>query len=240
MSAGTAGLAAAGLGAAGSIGGALISSQGQQAAASTQAQAQQQQLSMAQPFINIGQAAGTELGNELAGGTLGQMAMPTNATIKSMPGYNFTMTQGLNAVQNSAASQGLGVSGNAQRAAAQFATGTAQQYYQNYFNDYWANQQNRYNMLAGLTGMGANAAVGAGTNLGSTAANMGGFQAGAGNALGSGVTGAGSSILNSALGANQINSQVGSGGLFGLNNLFGGGSSPTSAFTAQYGSLAAA
>jgi len=86
------------------------------------------------------------------------------------------------------ASQGLGVSGNALRGAAQYATGLASQTYAQQIQ----NMQNFANM-------GANAAVGAGNTQVAGAANVGAAQQNASNALGSGIQGAGSSAGNALL-----------------------------------------
>lgn len=205
-----AGLAiAGGVGAAGSLAGGLIGASGQKQAAQTNEQAMQQEQAMAQPFVNMGQTAGNELTSELQTGELGQPA-PTNlAAISQMPGYKFTLQQGLLSTQNAAAARGLGVSGAALMGAANYSTGLAQSNFQNYFSDYWANQMNRYNMLAGLTGVGANAAVGAGSNIGQTAASIGNAQAGAGTATAAGVSGVSNSLSN-ALVANALLQNQGS------------------------------
>jgi hypothetical protein len=193
----------AAIGAVGSIASGSIASSGQQAAANTQSQAMAAEQAMAQPFVNMGQGTGNELTAELQSGALGQPAPTDLSQIANMPGYQFTLNQGLLSTQNAAAARGLGVSGAALMGAANYSTGLAQSNYQNYFSDYWANQQNRYNMLAGITGMGANAAVGAGTNLGQTAAALGNAQAGAANALAAGTTGVSNSLTN-ALTLNQL------------------------------------
>jgi hypothetical protein len=61
----------------------------------------------------------------------GQM---TQAELAATPGYQFTLNQGLQAVQNSAAAKGLGVSGAALKGAADYATGLADSTYQTQFN----------------------------------------------------------------------------------------------------------
>lgn len=228
ISAGTAALIAGGVGAAGSVTGALISSQGAKQAASTEAQAQGTQLQLAAPYIGYGEQTGNELLSEIMTptnptGILGVAPSvepsPTSSNLTQMPGYKFTQQQGLLATQNAAAAQGLGVSGNALAAAGQYATGLASQNYsqylqnyQQYFNDFWANQQNRYNMLSGLTTMGANASVGAGSNISSTAAGEAAAQTSAAQATGSGLSGAASSLgnatLTNALLANQTGTTI--------------------------------
>lgn len=65
----------------------------------------------------------------------------TQANLEQTPGYQFNLSQGMKAVQNSAAAKGLGVSGAAMNSAANFATGLSDSTYQNQF----ANQQSIYN-----------------------------------------------------------------------------------------------
>lgn len=107
--------------------------------------------------------------------TMGQQTDIMGA-LESLPGYQFTKTQGLKAVQNSASARGLGVSGAAQKGAAQFATGLADQTYGEQFN-----------RLLGLTTLGQNAAVGAGSNI-----------IGAGNAQGAAYSSMGNTTANVA------------------------------------------
>jgi len=206
--------AAAAVGAVGSIAGGMISSSGAQAAANTNAQAQQQALAMAAPYAVGGQPAITGAQNLLGlgpQGTAGEMA-----ALQATPGYQFTLGQGLNAVQNSMASQGLGVSGNALRGAAQYATGLASQTYNQQFS----------NMMS-LAGLGENAAVGAGNTQVAAAGQVGAAQQNAANAFGSGIQGAGSTAGN-ALMMQSI-----------LGNQGAGGAATGNSLTAQYGSAAA-
>jgi hypothetical protein len=55
-------------------------------------------------------------------------------TLENTPGYQFTLGQGLESTQNSAAARGLGSSGAALKGAATYATGLADQTYQNQAN----------------------------------------------------------------------------------------------------------
>ena len=109
---------------------------------------QQNQVNTA-PFIGAGQYATNALQAGLQSGQYGtQMdlsGMPTaaqaptapgpfvwNPTMEGLaatPGYQFTLDQGLKAVQSSAAARGLGMSGAAMRGAADYATGKASQTY---------------------------------------------------------------------------------------------------------------
>lgn len=119
--------------------------------------------------------------------------------LEKTPGYQFAKTQGLKAVQNSAATRGLGVSGAALKGAATFATGLADQTYgqqferglqtfdrglqkfdrgmakaKTQFDIENANRSNAYARLMGLVGTGTTAAgatATAGTAATTTAAN---------------------------------------------------------------------
>ena len=67
----------------------------------------------------------------------------SEAQLEQTPGYQFTLQQGLESTQNSAAARGLGVSGAALKGAATYATGLADNTYQNQFTDELnANNQN--------------------------------------------------------------------------------------------------
>ena len=140
----------------------------------------------------------------------------TQAQLEATPGYQFTLSQGLKAVQSAAAARGLGMSGASVKGAADYATGLASQTYQQQFNiqqqqfaDYGSlnsaqqgnltNQFNRYNALAGL---GENAAA----QLGNTGANLanqaGTFLSQAGLDSAAGTTGASNALtggVNNAL-----------------------------------------
>jgi len=105
------------------------------------------------------------------------------AALEQTPGYEFTKTQGLKAVQNSAAARGLGVSGAALKGAATFTTGLANQTYKDQFALENTNRQNAYDRLMGVIGVGENAAAITG-NLGNKTATS---QAGVNTATGTGV-----------------------------------------------------
>ena len=105
------------------------------------------------------------------------------ANLEALPGYQFTRTQGLKAVQSSAAARGLGVSGAALKGAATYATGLADQTY--------GNQVNR--LLAGAT-LGEDAAAKTGVAGSAAASGVGNALIQQGNAIAGGITGATSGI----------------------------------------------
>ena len=136
------------------------------------------------------------------------------AALEKTPGYQFTKTQGLKAVQNSAAARGLGISGAALKGAASFATGLADNTYQTQFNLENINRTNAYNRLKSIVDVGENAAAQtgtAGTAAANTAANA---QIGAGNAQAAGWNAVGAGVTNAA---NNI------GGYYAYKGLYGSG-----------------
>jgi len=155
------------------------------------------------PYRDIGQTASTDLTNRLT--ELTSPITMDQATLEQTPGYQFNQTQGLKAVQNSAAARGLGSSGAALKGAATFATGLADSTYQNQFNNAITNQANAYNRLKGLVDTGENASAqtgSAGTAAAGTAASAqigaGNAQAAAANQTAAGITNATNNVAGYA------------------------------------------
>lgn len=130
------------------------------------------------------------------------------ANFQASPGYNFRLQQGVNALDRSAASRGMLLSGAQNKAISDYGQNTASQEWGNYINQ-----------LAGLAGQGASTA---GQEMG---ANTSAINAG-NNALMTGLMGQASSYSNSANAlANGIGSTINSLGSlasFGLGGGFGG------------------
>lgn len=152
--------------------------------------------------------ARTSTGNPLLDyGLTGLTFRPDQATLEATPGYQFTRSQGLKAVQSSNAAKGLGVSGAALKGAAKFATGLADNTLGTQQAIFQTNLGNVMNPLMSLTTMGQNAAAQTGS-LGnaavgsSNAALLGGANAqasgiiGGANALSGGLTGATGNLQN--------------------------------------------
>lgn len=177
------------------------------------------------PYNTAGQTAINQLVPQLS-----SLTAPINmdeATLQKTPGYQFNLTQGLKAVQNGAAARGLGSSGAALKGAASYATGLADNTYEQQFSNALTNKQNTYNMLTGVAGLGENAAATTG-NYGQQTANqisqntIGAGNAAAGADIASGAAiGNGLSSIPNALLTNQLLS--GSGGLYGYSTQGGGG-----------------
>jgi hypothetical protein len=220
--------------AAASIGGAVISSQGAQSAANTQASsannASQVQLQMfnqlqqnLQPYMNTGNAANNYLLNALGIGSNGTgtgsslLTGPTmnEATLEQTPGYQFNLSQGLKSVQNSAAARGLGVSGAALKGASTYATGLADSTYQNQYNNAVTNQTNEFNRLMGLTQIGQNSAAGVGSAGIQTGSNIGNNLISAGNASAAGTIASANAYGSGLSGLSSASL------LYGLSNMYG-------------------
>lgn len=102
---------------------------------------------------------------------------PTMADAENYPGYKFGLSQGEEALQNSAAAKGSAFSGNTQEALNNYAQNYAQNDYSNVynqsFNTFETNQANTYNRLAALSGLGQQTATTLGTEGQAAAANAG-------------------------------------------------------------------
>lgn len=225
-------------------------------AATTTAQMQQQQQQQVRsdlaPYRDLGTSNIPGLtaaaANPLLTGTFnyGAFTAPSAADAAATPGYQFTLDQGLKAVQNSASAKGLGASGAAFKGASSYATGLADSTYGDTFNralsTYGTNRNNalgnyttnygtasdNVNRLLGLVAAGGNAAAQTGqlgmqsTNsiagtLQSGAAASAAGQVGAANAITGGVNNATSGLmLNSLLNKTPIANNTGAT-LYGTN-----------------------
>jgi hypothetical protein len=159
--------------------------------------------------------------NQAGVGALNQLSSLTSgnpqAALEQLPGYQFTLSQGLKSVQNSAAARGLGVSGAAQKGAASYATGLADSTFGNQFN-----------RLMSLASLGENAAAGVGNN----AVGAGNAQAAAANAQGAAVSGTANQV-GGIFGTDAILKNMGGSGLFGSS----GGAASTSLGGGYYSTL---
>ena len=146
----------------------------------------------------------------------------TQAQLEATPGYQFNLSQGLKATQNSAAARGLGVSGAAQKGAASYASGLADTTYQNQFSNALNTYQTNLAKQQNLAGLGESAAAQTGAfgtqtaaNIGQTAVGVGNAQAagavGTANAAASGLSGVGNAFLTSAF----LNNPSNNAGIFG-------------------------
>ena len=168
------------------------------------------------PYTTAGNQAISTMSNDVANGTGFAKAFNMNDFYND-PGYQFTLQQGTNAVNNSAAAKGGLLSGAAAKGLANYTTGLANQTYGDAFNRYMQNRQQGYNELSGIANLGQSATQ----NVNNAALNVGNLQAqntiGAGNAQAAGIMGLANGLSGSMsnLGQYYMGKQSG---------LFGGGS----------------
>lgn len=243
-------LGAGAIGGVGSIASGILGSNAAQNAASKQAnaalQGQQLQYSELQqieqmlgPFVGEGQSAIGALatwtgaqpgGNPLTapltapfGGSTAAEGQALQTALAQTPGYQFTLNQGLQSVQNSFAAQGLGSSGAAMKGAANYAEGLAGTTYQQQFQNYLAQNQQIYNQLAGIATLGENAAAQTGTAGSAITSNITNLLTGGAAASAAGTVGATNAITGAIGGIGNASSNTAL--MLALNNagLFGGG-----------------
>jgi hypothetical protein len=154
-----------------------------------------------QPFANFGVAAGGQLSSLL--GLNGGGGAGAQATLNSLPGFQFAEQQGQQAVNNGMTARGLGLSGAQVRGSEDYASGIASQNYSNYVNE-----------LLGFTNLGANAATSIGNQATTTGGNIAGALTGIGNAQAAGTIGQANAQ------AGQVGSLTGALGS-GVNNYAG-------------------
>lgn len=204
---------AAAIGGAAVIGGASTIIAGQNAAnaqsqaadranqfASTQTQEMQQR---AEPWRETGVFANNLLTQGIDSGDLTRKF--TMNDFHQDPGYQFQLGQGQLAMQRSAAAAGMLNSEGTQQRLNDYSQGMANTSYQQALQNFTNNQQQRYNMLSGLSGSGLNAATG--QNLAATNYMKTGNEnmLGQGSAMAAGAVAQGNGIANAVNnGANQF------------------------------------
>lgn len=163
--------------------------------------------------------------NDLLNSFLLKPFAPTTAEVANQPGYQFRLQQGKEAVQSGFGPKGLSTSGAAIKGAGTFATGLAQEGWQQDFDNYWANRKNIGGFLSGLTsaGLQANDILGrTESGVGVPAAQAGAAgTAGLYNGIANGVGGAGSSYANYSMIDKLINGSGGNGtGVVGSRGMY--------------------
>jgi hypothetical protein len=249
-------IAAAVIGAGAALGGAYLSSSAAEDAAGVQADAanraadlQYKQFLETQktqkPFLEAGYKGENRLLDllGLSGNTnvqgYGSLAKNFSmADYQADPGYDFRLTEGIKALDRTAASRGGLLSGAALKGVTRYGQGLASEEYQNAYNRYNTNRANILNPLQSLAGQGqttANTLSNAGANY---ATNAGNAYMNAGNAAASGYVGS-ANAWNNALGGaanSYLQSQM-------LNRLLpssgGGGALPTSGLPSYFNTVPA-
>lgn len=145
------------------------------------------------PFVSGGQSAFNALlgrlglagadGSAASGyGSLGHV--PTAAEVMATPGYQFGLTQGQNQLDRLMNARGMSYSGAQLKAAQRYGTDYATTKYDNAFNNLQSGNQQVYNQLMGVSGLGqqsANNTSAYGSQFGTQAGNN---MMGAANAQG--------------------------------------------------------
>lgn len=129
--------------------------------------------------------------------------------IRQTPGYQFQLSEGMNALEKYAAAKGQTLSGAHLRGITDYGQNTADKYFNQYMQQ-----------LAGLSGSGQAAATGSGTNAMAVGANLG--QTAMGGAQGMAQAAIGGAQADAAASQNQFNNLLTGGimGGYGANKLY--------------------
>jgi hypothetical protein len=163
--------------------------QATQATIAQQERALERQIGLQEPFRQTGvnALAGYEAASAPSYAPFG---MPQ---FQADPGYQFRMSEGLKALERSAASRGLLQSGGTLKDITRFGQDVASQEYQNAFARYMTEQdrmrRERLDPLEYRIGLGQAAASGQAANVGSTASAVGGLTTSLGNIRSAGIMG---------------------------------------------------
>lgn len=161
-----------------------------------------------QPFVDFGSHQLPTLNKLLTPG-----ASQTD-TLSKLPGFQFGQQWGQKAITNQGTMNGL--SGNTLRAGADYATGSAQQYFGNYVNQ-----------LLSAAGIGSNAAAGLGNQSVNAGNSIGQSLIGAGTATAAGALGGAASLASGVNGmTNYLTQQdlinkLTNGGMYGPSSVGG-------------------
>jgi hypothetical protein len=167
------------------------------------------QIELQEPFRQGGMTAQNQImqllgiGGDVSAPGYGSMAKPFGMTqFEQDPGYAFRQSEGMKALERSAAARGGLMSGSTMKGIQRFGQDLASQEYQNAFNRYQVERAARLNPLQSMMGSGqsaANTLTGSAAQYGQTGANMlsniGDIRAsgymGSANALSSALSGIG-------------------------------------------------
>ena len=236
------GLAAA-IGGVASIAGGLIQGSAASSAANTQSEAaryaadlQHQQYEQTRSDLLPYNSAGQQATSQIAWMNPFNFA-PTQAQLESTPGYQFNLSQGLLANQNSASARGLGVSGAALKGADTFAQGLASNTYQQQFGNALQTYGTNLGRLQNLASLGENAGAQTGNIGAQLAGNAGQALIGGANAQAAGQIGVANAFSGAlgGLGNAYLTSQLfgGGSGMFGNTNAYN--NNPSSGNTGGFG-----
>lgn len=112
------------------------------------------------------------------------------------PGYQFRMSEGLKALERSASARGILQSGGTLKDITRFGQDTASREYQNAFQRYLAERQQRLAPLEYRIGLGQNAASNQGVNIGQSARDVGQLTTSLGDIRSAGIMGRANAFTN--------------------------------------------
>lgn len=160
------------------------------AAITAQEKALERQIGLQEPFRKFGVNAMPEYAkaSEYAPFGINQF--------QADPGYQFRMSEGVKALERSAAARGILQSGQTLKDITRFGQDVASQEYQSAFQRYLAERQQRLQPLEYRIGIGQNAASNQGANIGSTAANVGNLTTSLGDIRSAGIMGQSNAYVN--------------------------------------------
>lgn len=148
-----------------------------------QERALERQIGLQEPFRQTGVNALADYG------TASQYTPFGMEQFQADPGYSFRMSEGLKALERSAASRGILQSGQTLKDITRFGQDAASQEYQNAFQRYLTERQARLQPLEYRIGLGQAAASGQAANVGSTASTVGGLMTSLGDIRSAGTIG---------------------------------------------------
>jgi hypothetical protein len=168
------------------------------------------QVELQAPFREAGLTAQNKLLDYmgLSEGAGGKYARDFSmADFQQDPGYAFRMSEGMKALDRTAASRGGLLSGAALKGAQRFGQDLGSQEYQNAFNRYQTNRANQLNPLQSLMGSSQTATNAMGQAGQNYATNAGNAYMNAGNARASGYVGSANAWSNAIGGAANMYNQ---------------------------------
>lgn len=242
-------VAAAIIGGVATVGGGLIAAGGAKKAANVQAEAAREaqaaneralerQIALQEPFRQAGLTAQEQImqllgvGGDATAAGYGSLAKPFGAEqFQQDPGYAFRQSEGMKALERSAAARGGLLSGGTMKGIQRFGQDLASQEYGNAFNRYQIERSARLNPLQSLMGSGQSATNVTTGNIGQAGQNEAANIYGAGqarassyigqaNALGGALNSIGQAaasfpLLQAQIGYYNRESPGGFGGVFG-------------------------
>lgn len=131
-----------------------------------------------QPWRNVGEQALKQLWSSVQAGEFEAGAIDVTRN----PAYKFRMSEGVKAVDRSAAARGRLNSGAQQKALTRFAQGYASDEYARAYDRDANERARKFNVLSGLSGQGQASAAGQASTTGQLARNAGNILSNSGNA----------------------------------------------------------